>query len=89
MNQCRLMGFSVGRLGRGLDGEAVRVCDLYVFGIRRASVFVSVPGATTFAKFVKLPPVEPKRIPEDPCDFEAIHEYRFRWTRCTWDLSDI
>src|SRR3954467_263188 len=34
------------------------------YAVRRETVFISVPGSSTFARFVKLPPVETKKIPE-------------------------
>src|SRR5262249_39766823 len=32
--------------------------------VKRDIAFVGVPGSTTFARFVKLPPVEPRKVPE-------------------------
>ena len=47
--------------------------------LRRDVVFIGVPGSTAFARFVKLPPVEPKKIPEI-VRFEAIRIHRtWKW----------
>ncbi|MEX0652735.1 MAG: hypothetical protein WD151_01285, partial [Phycisphaeraceae bacterium] len=41
-----------------------------------ANVVVSVPGHMGFARFAKLPPVEPKKIP-DIVRFEAVQQIPF------------
>src|ERR1041385_4799920 len=46
------------------------------YAIRRETVFIGVPGSMTFARFVKLPPVETKKIPEI-VRFEAIQQIPF------------
>ncbi len=54
--------------------------------IRREQVFIGVPGSSTFARFVKLPPVEPKKIPEI-VKFEAIQQIPFPLDQVNWDYQ--
>jgi type IV pilus assembly protein PilM len=53
-------------------------------GARRDVVYIGVPGSTTFARFVKLPPVETKKIPEI-VKFEAIQQIPFPLEQVNWD----
>jgi type IV pilus assembly protein PilM len=52
---------------------------------RRDAVFVSVPGSMAFSRFVKLPPVEPKKVPEI-VRFEAIQQIPFPLDQVNWDF---
>ena len=52
--------------------------------IRRERVYIGVPGSSTFARFVKLPPVDPKKIPEI-VKFEAIQQIPFPLDQVNWD----
>jgi type IV pilus assembly protein PilM len=52
--------------------------------VRRDLVFIGVPGSSTFARFVKLPPVETKKIPEI-VRFEAIQQIPFPLDQVNWD----
>jgi type IV pilus assembly protein PilM len=52
--------------------------------VRRDLVFIGVPGSSTFARFVKLPPVETKKIPEI-VRFEAIQQIPFPLEQVNWD----
>jgi type IV pilus assembly protein PilM len=54
------------------------------YGAKRDVVFIGVPGSTTFARFVKLPPVETKKIPEI-VKFEAIQQIPFPLEQVNWD----
>ena len=54
--------------------------------VKRDLVFVGVPGSTTFARFVKLPPVEPKKVPEI-VRFEAIQQIPFPLDQVNWDYQ--
>jgi type IV pilus assembly protein PilM len=54
--------------------------------VRRDQLFVGVPGSQTFARFVKLPPVEPKKIPEI-VKFEAIQQVPFPLDQVNWDYQ--
>jgi len=47
-------------------------------------VIVSVPSQSSFARFIKLPPVEPKRIPEI-VRFEAVQQIPFDINEVEWD----
>ena len=50
----------------------------------RDDIIVAVPSANSFARFVKLPPVEQKRIPEI-VRFEASQQIPFDIGEVTWD----
>ena len=52
-------------------------------GIEKGQVGVSVNGQRTFAKFIKLPPVETKKIPEI-VRFEAIQQIPFPLDDVEW-----
>lgn len=52
--------------------------------VRKSSVWVSVPGHMGFARFAKLPPVEPKKIP-DIVKFEAVQQIPFPMDQVEWD----
>lgn len=47
----------------------------------------SIPGHSSFARFAKLPPVEPKKVPEI-VKFEAMQQIRCLWSRSV-GLPDI
>ncbi len=47
-------------------------------------VAVSVPGQTSFARFIKLPPVDPKKIPEI-IKFESVQQIPFDINEVEWD----
>lgn len=53
--------------------------------VHRDLVFIGVPGSSTFARFVKLPPVETKKIPEI-VRFEAIQQIPFPLDQVNWDF---
>ncbi|MBI1336189.1 MAG: type IV pilus assembly protein PilM [Phycisphaera sp.] len=52
----------------------------------RSSVVLSVPGHMAFARFAKLPPVDPKKIP-DIVRFEAIQQIPFPIEQVEWDYQ--
>lgn len=52
----------------------------------KSNVVVSVPGHTAFARFAKLPPVEPKKIP-DIVRFEAVQQIPFPIDQVEWDYQ--
>jgi type IV pilus assembly protein PilM len=54
------------------------------YSVRRDLVFIGVPGSSTFARFVKLPPVETRKIPEI-VRFEAIQQIPFPLDQVNWD----
>ncbi len=51
-----------------------------------ASVAISVPGHSAFARFAKLPPVEPKKVP-DIVKFEAVQQIPFPIEQVEWDYQ--
>ncbi len=69
--------------------EAIRVgLDQFLarHSLGNASVAVSVPGHKAFSRFAKLPPVEPKRIP-DIVKFEAVQQIPFNIEEVDWDYQ--
>ncbi len=52
--------------------------------VSRDDIIISVPSANSFARFVNLPPVESKRIPEI-VRFEASQQIPFDITEVAWD----
>ncbi len=53
---------------------------------KRCAVTVSVSGQQSFARFVKLPPVEPKKIPEI-VRFEAVQQIPFPLDDVEWSYQ--
>jgi type IV pilus assembly protein PilM len=51
---------------------------------KTGGLVVSVPGSKSFAKFIKLPPVEPKRIPE-MIRYEAVQQIPSDINEVEWD----
>jgi type IV pilus assembly protein PilM len=69
--------------------EAIRVhLDQFLsrHTIGKATVVTSVPGHMAFARFAKLPPVEPKRVP-DIVKFEAVQQIPFPIEQVEWDYQ--
>jgi type IV pilus assembly protein PilM len=62
-------------------GELVNLVDL-----TGAPIAISVPGHSGFARFAKLPPVEPKKIP-DIVKFEAVQQIPFPIEQVEWDFQ--
>ena len=54
--------------------------------IAKSTVLVSVPGHMAFSRFAKLPPVDPKRIP-DIVRFEAQQQIPFAIEDVEWDYQ--
>lgn len=54
--------------------------------VRQDSVVIGVPGQHTLARFSKLPPVEPKKIP-DIVRFEANQQIPFDMDEVIWDYQ--
>ena len=54
--------------------------------ITKDLIFVSVPGQHTLARFTKLPPVAPKRIP-DIVRYEADQQIPFDMDEVIWDYQ--
>ena len=56
------------------------------FDLTGATISISVPGHSAFARFAKLPPVEPKKIP-DIVKFEAVQQIPFPIEDVEWDYQ--
>lgn len=54
--------------------------------LRRERVVVAVPGQQTLTRFAKLPPVEPKKIP-DMVNYEAQQQIPFDMDEVAWDYE--
>jgi len=54
--------------------------------LTKAAIAVSVPGHAAFARFAKLPPVEPKKVP-DIVKFEAMQQIPFPLEQVEWDYQ--
>ncbi len=91
-----VIGFDNIQHGKVLTGSGVKPQErdeLIALSLRqfvkqndlgRDDVIVSVPSQNSFARFVKLPPVEPKRIPEI-VKFEAAQQIPFDINDVQWD----
>ena len=69
--------------------EAIQVnLDAFLarHNIGRSTVVASVPGHMAFSRFTKLPPVDPKKIPE-VVTFEAQQQIPFRMDQVEWDYQ--
>ncbi|MEY3230476.1 MAG: hypothetical protein RL689_565 [Planctomycetota bacterium] len=56
------------------------------YDLTKAQIAVSVPGHSAFARFAKLPPVEPKKVP-DIVKFEAMQQIPFPLDQVEWDYQ--
>src|SRR6202162_3387767 len=56
--------------------------------IRGDAVVISIPGQSGLARFVKLPPVEEKKIP-DIVRFEAKQQIPFNLEEVVWDYQKL
>jgi type IV pilus assembly protein PilM len=56
------------------------------FDLTGATIAVSVPGHAGFARFAKLPPVDPKKVP-DIVKFEAMQQIPFPLEQVEWDFQ--
>jgi type IV pilus assembly protein PilM len=54
--------------------------------VSKSTLMVSVTGSMAFAKFAKLPPVDPKSLPKIVA-FEAIQQIPFPITEVEWDYQ--
>ncbi len=54
--------------------------------IQGESLVMSVPGHAAFARFAKLPPVDPKKVP-DIVKFEAVQQIPFPIDQVEWDYQ--
>ncbi len=58
----------------------------YRDALRGASIAMSIPGHSSFARFAKLPPVEPKGVP-NLVRFEAVQQIPFPIDQVEWDYQ--
>ncbi len=91
-----VIGFDNIQHGRVLTGAGVRAAErdeLIALSLRqfveqnnlgKDDVIISVPSQNSFARFVNLPPVEAKRIPEI-VKFEAVQQIPFDINDVQWD----
>ena len=56
------------------------------YDLSKATIAVSIPGHSSFARFAKLPPVEPKKVP-DIVKFEAMQQIPFPLEQVEWDFQ--
>ncbi len=56
------------------------------YDLTGAQVAISIPGHQSFARFAKLPPVEPKKVP-DIVKFEAVQQIPFPLEDVEWDFQ--
>lgn len=56
------------------------------YDLTKAAIAVSVPGHSAFARFAKLPPVDPKKVP-DIVKFEAMQQIPFPLEQVEWDYQ--
>lgn len=56
------------------------------YDLSGAQVAISIPGHQSFARFAKLPPVEPKKVP-DIVKFEAVQQIPFPLEDVEWDYQ--
>ncbi|MFO0861203.1 MAG: type IV pilus assembly protein PilM [Phycisphaerales bacterium] len=56
------------------------------YDLSKAQIAISVPGHSSFARFAKLPPVEPKKVP-DIVKFEAMQQIPFPLEQVEWDYQ--
>lgn len=56
------------------------------YDVKHSTVTASVPGSAAFAKFAKLPPVDPKKI-SDIVKFEAVQQIPFPIEEVEWDYQ--
>lgn len=74
-------GIDVNDVLRVSLGQLVSQYDL-----SNSQIAVSIPGHSSFARFAKLPPVEPKKVP-DIVKFEAMQQIPFGLEQVEWDYQ--
>ncbi len=92
----QVIGFDHIQHGKILSGSEIRPAErdeLIALSLRQFvqrndmgsdEIIISVPSQNSFARFVNLPPVEPKRIPEI-VRFEAVQQIPFDINEVEWD----
>ena len=56
------------------------------YDLHNEEIAISVAGQSSFARFIKLPPVEPKKIPQI-IKFEAVQQIPFDINEVEWDYQ--
>jgi len=91
-----VIGFDNIQHGKILSGSGIKAAErdeLIALSLRQFAqrndlgndeIIISVPSQNSFARFVNLPPVEPKRIPEI-VRFEAVQQIPFDINDVEWD----
>src|SRR4030042_5892838 len=92
----QVIGFEHIQHGKILSGSGIKPAErdeLIALSLRQLvqrndfgndDIIISVPSQNSFARFVNLPPVEPKRIPEI-VKFEAVQQIPFDINEVEWD----
>ncbi len=92
----QVIGFDHIQHGKILSGSGIKAAErdeLIALSLRQFlqrndlgedEIIISVPSQNSFARFVNLPPVEPKRIPEI-VKFEAVQQIPFDINDVQWD----
>jgi type IV pilus assembly protein PilM len=92
----QVIGFDNIQHGKILSGSGIKASErdeLIALSLRQFlqrnelgedEIIISVPSQNSFARFVNLPPVEPKRIPEI-VKFEAVQQIPFDINDVQWD----
>jgi len=95
-DEAEVIGFDSIRHGKILTGVGVKEterAELIAISLRRFAeqndvgkdgIVISVPSQNSFARFVNLPPVEAKRVP-DLVKFEASQQIPFDINEVQWD----
>lgn len=77
-----------GKDVKDLEREELTAISLRQFvqkhDLEKSDVVISLPSQNSFARFITLPPVEPKRIPEI-IRFEAVQQIPFDINDVQWD----
>ena len=96
-NKLRAIGFDVIEHAKILsqpdaDEQALIRSALGKFtsrnSIKGSTIVISVPGQASFTRFIKLPPVEPRKIPEI-VRYEARQQIPFNLEDVVWDHQTI
>jgi type IV pilus assembly protein PilM len=96
-NKLRAIGFDVIEHAKILsqpdaDEQALIRSALGKFtsrnSIKGSTIIISVPGQASFTRFIKLPPVEPRKIPEI-VRYEARQQIPFNLEDVVWDYQTI
>lgn len=93
--KCRLVDWAIVQHPKvlstpGVDPNDVIRVSLGQFtnqvDLSKAAIAISVPGHSSFARFAKLPPVEPKKVAEI-IKFEAAQQIPFPLEQVEWDYQ--